>query len=341
MLFIIITTPACNLKCNYCGGTMHGMPSEIKYDLNTLKKFISQYKNPTVAFYGGEPLLRADIVKKMIDTLPAKHFVINTNGYYITKLKNYLHKFDTILLSIDGRQNTTDYYRGEGCYNNVLKALNYLKTEEFPNEIIGRMTVSCKTNIYNDVQHVLQHFPKVHWQLDAVWSKMWNLQEFKKWTNENYKPGIKKLINWWIKNIKKDNTIAIIPFIGIISRMLHKTKGLPCQSGNKSITINTDGKIMACPIAPEYNWNNLGDINKGFKKALIQGKCKNCEIKDICGGRCLFFNREHLWGEEGFEAVCNTTKFLIKELKKHQKLFENKKDEFYYPKYNNTTEIIP
>ncbi len=341
MLYIIFTTPVCNLSCRYCGGTIHGMSNEINYDINNLVKLIKKDSDAIVAFYGGEPLLRIDVVRKLLDILPAKHFVLNTNGFFLHNLDSDIHRFDTILLSIDGDEDVTDFYRGDGCYQRVMSALDFLKDNGFKGEIIARMAVSKKSDIYRDVTHLLRFFPLVHWQLDVVWSSIWNLSEFSRWAEESYKPGLVSLINLWLENIRKDKILGIVPFLGIISRILYGKSGLPCGAGDNSFAITTDGKVLACPIAPDIQWNNLGDLHS-FKR--ISNKiepCTSCEVFDICGGRCLFAQRERLWGEEGFKAICDVTKFLIKELNKHIDELRFLKNNLYYPPFNNTTEIIP
>ena len=88
-----------------------------------------------------------------------------------------------------------------------MEALKFLKENEYEGEIIARMTVSYKTDIYEDVTHLLKFFPYVHWQLDVVWSNLWNWEKFRKWANESYKPGIKKLIEIWIKEIEKGRLV--------------------------------------------------------------------------------------------------------------------------------------
>jgi len=338
VLYIVIVTPTCNLNCKYCGGSIKGLPEELQYSLDELADFIGKDKDAIIAFYGGEPLLKANLVKKMIDALPAKKFVLQTNGYFIEKLGEYIHKLDTILLSIDGRREITDFYRQKGCYDKVMKALNFLKENDYKGEIIARMAVSYKTDIYKDVMHLLQFFPYVHWQLDVVWSNLWGVKEFKEWTEKSYKPGIKKLIKYWIKKLEEDKIVGIVPFLGIASRILHGGNGLPCQAGKEALAISPDKKIMACPIAFDFEWNVLGDF-KEFKRIDIGEPCTKCSLFNICGGRCLFFHKEWLWGKEGFDAVCEATKFLIKEIKKYEDIW--KKHNIKYPPYNNTTEIIP
>jgi putative peptide-modifying radical SAM enzyme len=342
MLYIIMTTPLCNLKCSYCGGSLHGMPTDISYDDELLKKMIQKDPQAVVAFYGGEPLLRPKEIKHFLTILPAKHFIINTNGYFISEIEDELSQFDTILLSIDGRKEITDLYREKGCYDKVLAARDLIVDSTFNGELIARMAVSKNTDIYEDVTHLLQFFPYVHWQLDAIWSVLWSVSEFSSWVEHSYKPGLKRLINDWIQGFKDDYIFGIIPFLGIMTRLLFKEyNGLPCQAGTESISITTNGNILACPIAPDFKWNDLGSLSQGYHPIQISEPCPSCEVYRICGGRCMFTNKERLWGKQGFDALCDITKFLIWELEKNMPICEPIKEKIKYPPFNNTTEIIP
>ena len=336
-----MTTPECNLCCKYCGGSLHGMSQKVQYPIEKLSSFIAQDTDAVVAFYGGEPLLEPTFIKNCLDQLPAKHFVINTNGYFIQDLGDTIHQFDSILLSIDGRKAITDYYRESGCYDKVVSAVRFLKENQYEGDLIARMSVSHKTDIYEDVTHLLSLFPYVHWQLDMIWSPLWELPEFQSWARTNYNPGIHRLVSEWVDTMIHGDIKGIVPFLGIVSRMLYGGSGLFCQSGTHSITITTDGTILGCPIAPDYTWNVLGDISSGFHTIDIQEPCIHCPDYQLCGGRCLFAHIERLWGKEGFEEMCFVTRFLINELQNHLPVYTHHKERLLYPLYNNTTEIIP
>ena len=341
MLYIVMTTPLCNLSCRYCGGSLHGMPNEITYSCSELQKFIADDNESVIAFYGGEPLLNPGVIHDFVNHLNAAHFVINTNGFFIEELQGIVHRFDSILLSIDGGKDVTDYYRGSGCYDKVINAVKFLKDQEFHGELIARMSISHHADIYRDVMYLLSIFPLVHWQLDMVWSALWELPEFSLWVQESYFPGIRKLVEEWVESIEKGRILGIVPFLGIVSRMIHGGSGLFCGSGTQSVAITTDGNILACPIAQDYQWNCIGDIHTGFQPVKIQHPCISCPDYHLCGGRCLFTHKELLWGEEGFIEMCKVTRFLISELTRFLPFFQQYKDELQYPPYNNTTEIIP
>jgi len=365
MLYFIVLTRLCNLNCIYCGNNPEPEiePLEIQYKIDDLKKFIEADPDPTIAFYGGEPLLRIPIMEQIMDNIKAKRWILQTNGYFLHLIKpKYLRKFDAILVSIDGRKEVNDFYRGKGNYDVVLRNVKIIKENGFNGDLIARMAVSEKTDIYLDVKHLLNlddpKFDHVHWQLDVMWDSppYSRYNNFDKWARDSYMPGIRKLIDYWLETMEKRyEVLGIVPFLGIMSRLLglNKQKHLPCGAGINAFTISTSGKILACPIAPEFDWNILGDIwSTSFQslpfKVMVGEPCLSCRYYNICGGRCLFANKTTLWGLDGFRKVCNITRYLIDELKKIEpnirELIQGEKiplRDLNYPTYNNTTEIIP
>jgi len=336
-------------------------PTNVTYTIEELKEFIKKDPNPSIAFYGGEPLLNTRLIEKIIDEIPANHFILQTNGLLLRKIKpRYLHKIDTILISIDGRREVTDYYRGKGVYDKVIDNLNWLRKINYQGDVIARMAVSGMTDIYKDVKHLIElknpHFDHVHWQLDVLWDSppAQRYTNFDAWIN-NYNRGITKLVKYWLSIIeRKRKVLGIVPFLGIMKTLLYNEEvQLRCGAGIDAFAITTSGRILACPIAPEFEWNRLGTIfdttpQELSGKVKIEEPCTTCEYYHICGGRCLFANKTKLWGKEGFEKVCATVRHLIKELIKIKPKIERyieqeviSKEEFDYPKYNNTTEIIP
>jgi len=354
----------CNLRCKYCGNDPDPSvePLEINYSLDDLKRFIEKDSDAIICFYGGEPLLRVNIIKWIIDNIKAKKFCIQTNGLFLDRLElEYLEKFDTILVSIDGRKEVTDYYRGTGTYDLVIKNIRKIRRKGYDGDIIARMAVSEKTDIYSDVKHLIElknpNFDHVHWQLDALWDlpPKQRYKDFDLWVDTIYNAGITKLVNYWYEKMEQEGKVlGIVPFIGIMKTLLTGEKVyLRCGAGIDAFTITTSGRIIACPVALEFDEFYLGDIwtTEPYElpwKIKIGGPCLRCEYNFICGGRCLFANKTMLWGIEGFEKVCETVKHLINELirikPRVQDLIDKgiiSIDDFNYPPYNNSTEIIP
>ena len=92
-------------------------PRKRDYDFAKLDEFCRKDPDCVVTFYGGEPLLNIEGLRQIMDTVSAKHFMIQTNGQLLDRLEpKYVNRFHTILVSIDGEEALTDYYRGKGVF---------------------------------------------------------------------------------------------------------------------------------------------------------------------------------------------------------------------------------
>ena len=346
VLYIVMVTAECNMSCSYCGGSLVTIPRDITYDINRLVDFIegNDDNEVVVALYGGEPLLRPGVIHELLELLPADRFVLQTNGFFIKRLGDAMHEFDAMLLSIDGRPEVTDACRGDGCHDRVLEAVQFLDENNYEGDRIARMTATRNTDIYEDTMYLLQFFPHVHWQLDAVWSALWDLQTFQMWTEHSYLPGIERLAETWTRHLEQSEVLGIVPFLGIAKRLIWGISGLPCGAGRDAVTITTDGRVIGCPIAVEFGWNEMGNLS-GVQPIDIGAPCTSCNIYSVCGGRCLFTYKERLWGDEGFDLLCRVTSHLVEQVKTAlpaaTALLPDHKDQLYYPLFNNTTEIIP
>ena len=368
MHYHLVLTQKCNLNCTYCGNSVEPslMPVNAKYSIQDLKSFLSKDNDENgivLAFYGGEPALNVKRIMEVMDEIPARAFMIQTNGTLLHRIPpDYIKRFHTILISIDGKEKTTDKYRGKGTFARALKGATYAREHGFQGDLIARMTVSEHTDIYEEVTYLVNMktpvtFNHVHWQLDALWDlepdTRWH--EFDKWVTKNYNPGITRLVEYWISHMETTHEIlGIAPFLGITHTLLTKQPAqLRCGAGLDFFSITTDGRVTFCPIPPSFNLALVGDIFQSKPSDLpgkikISGPCLTCEVRDVCGGRCLYTNKTMFWGEEGFNIVCKTVKHLIHELETNlpriQKLIDNgilTIQQFKYPDIPNGVEIIP
>ena len=362
--YFIILTRACNLKCKYCGedAAFEQPPIDIAYPIEDLKKFISKDDTEvTIQFYGGEPLLRLSLLEKIMDSLEnVTQWSVQTNGLMLHKIKpEYLHRLDSILVSIDGREAITDENRGKGVYKKVLSNCKLIQENGYKGDLIARLAVSEVADIYEEVTHLASlefpSFDHIHWQIDSQWDDNPNVRwnDFELWMKNSYNPGITRLVNWWFDNLKKGKMIGVVPFIPVLKSILFdEISLLRCGAGIDSFAINPDGRISVCPISPEFDFSIAGDIWKNpasLKNSMkIIEPCPSCNDFSICGGRCLFINRTKLWGDHGFNMVCKTVNHLIDELKQIKEPVLNLISQgilseamFDYPLYNNGCEIIP
>ncbi len=134
-------TSACNLKCTGCWAAEYG--NRLNLSIDEIDDIIRQGKEMGVYFYiytGGEPLVR----KKDLIEICRRHndciFMCFTNGTLIDQdfadqLKEVKNFYPVV--SIEGDREATDFRRGKGTYDKVMRALDILHKNKLP---IG---VSC------------------------------------------------------------------------------------------------------------------------------------------------------------------------------------------------------
>ncbi|MHA1813289.1 MAG: TIGR04084 family radical SAM/SPASM domain-containing protein, partial [Candidatus Thorarchaeota archaeon] len=240
----------------------------------------------------------------------------------------------------------------------VLDSVRWLESIGYEGDIVARMAVSEQSDIYKEVRHLLDlrnpTFKHVHWQLNVVWDAEGNWTDFDSWVANSYKPGISRLVREWVKKMESGVIEGIVPFMPLMYTLLTgKTSLLRCGSGLDTFAIHVDGKIGVCPISPDWDFSIVGHINDTDPSSLrnimmVDEPCPSCEEYGVCGGRCLFANKQRLWGDDGFRKICDTVKHLIRELRAQvprvQELVDNgtiRVEDFDYPEYNNGCEIIP
>lgn len=130
-------TEQCNMRCKYCIYSEHypdtKFYSEVYMKWETAKKavddFLSHFhrtwernktRKPVIAFYGGEPLLGFDVIKKTVEYVKSEYsqycfnYSITTNGLLLKNkdIANFLKENGFwIVVSLDGTKDNHDRYR--------------------------------------------------------------------------------------------------------------------------------------------------------------------------------------------------------------------------------------
>ncbi len=132
----------CNLACKYCfacEGEYHGPRGLMSYEvgkkaLDFLVENSGTRKNLEVDFFGGEPSLNFEVVKRLveygrsIEKAAGKNFrfTYTTNGVILTdEIMDFCNKeMSNVVLSLDGRKEVNDRMRvnrgGGGSYDNIV-----------------------------------------------------------------------------------------------------------------------------------------------------------------------------------------------------------------------------
>ena len=132
----------CNLNCSYCfasQGKYHGERALMSFDvgkqaLDFLVAHSGTRKNLEVDFFGGEPLINFEVVKRLvayarsIEQAAGKHFrfTLTTNGVLIDDdvIDFANREMSNVVLSLDGRKEIHDRFRvdtaGRGSFDRIV-----------------------------------------------------------------------------------------------------------------------------------------------------------------------------------------------------------------------------
>jgi len=178
-------TDSCNLQCFYCTygcfynnydyrGNRKINFEQAKLLIDYLIKKTNTSANESfvnniyVSFYGGEPLLNMDFIKKMVyytqscenDNL-IFHYMMTTNAIYLKKYVSFLsdNKF-IITVSLDGSKENDGYRRfpnGETSFDIVYKNLKYVQ-RKYPSYFKNNIGFNAVIHNLNNLQEVFSFF---------------------------------------------------------------------------------------------------------------------------------------------------------------------------------------
>lgn len=129
-------TSACNLKCTGCWAAEYGNKLNMSYEqLDNIINQGTQMGTYMYLFSGGEPLVRKDDIIKICYAHQDCQFLAFTNGTLIDekfaddmlRVKNFIPA-----ISVEGFREATDFRRGEGTFDAVMKAMQILKEKKLP-----------------------------------------------------------------------------------------------------------------------------------------------------------------------------------------------------------------
>jgi uncharacterized protein len=373
MFFHVVLTTECNLQCSYCFGESledfdddftdfdldYSLPKKASYDLALLSELCKRDPDCVLTFYGGEPLLCTNEIRQIMDVAKPRHFMIQTNGLLLDRLEpEYVNRFHTILVSVDGDEELTDYYRGKGTFRKVIENVKQVVRNGFQGELIARMTVMEQTDIHRQVTWLLDNeefaFSSVHWQLNAgFWANDYARRNFKRWSETSYVPGVERLARFWVDHMEaKGAVLRLYPLLGVANSLLsNEDAKLRCGGGWINYAIQTDGYIIPCPTMwgmKNYYLAHVSNVHPlKLKKIFVGAPCTECDVLTVCGGRCLYANVTKRWNSDAYAAVCGTVRGLVNavntELPRINKLIADGRvhlSDFEFMKYNGC-EIIP
>lgn len=335
----LFVAQGCNLRCTYCYGDGGSYHDEGYMDFTTAKRAIDYFVEQSaqndlyVTFFGGEPLINFELIKKVTDyvrkienTTDKRFFLsMTTNGTLIDeeKRKFILENKINTQISFDGIervQNANRFYADKrGSYADVLNHTKELRDDE---KVSCRATISPQgLNIVENFYHLLElKFRNI---MFAPADNLLSDSDYEILTNE-YIMMIKEF-----ENLVREGKVDIAQKMKFVMSGLKKiylggVKNLVCGVGRNMYAVDIHGNLYPCQRFVGIEEFKMGNVEEGVKnrnafldKINIQNhkQCVDCWCKNLCLGNCPNENYYQTGCvNKTHPRVCKHTKIINEEL---------------------------
>lgn len=260
-------TKRCNLKCRYCyiNATFDGDDEITLVSAKNLLNDVISISPQKIVFTGGEPLFREDIFDMVNEfrNSAKKHniiMVLSTNGTLITD-KNaeiILDNFDEVRISIDGKKEINDHFRGVGTFENIIKAIDLLRQKNCE-PIIG---ITVTRNNYNELKSFF-HYLISEKQINKI---SLNILRPLGRANDDYNKLACSLYD--ADKALSEFLIEYFGCLGAVDKKLEKNNSFKNCGVGSYLNIYPDGSVYPCHML-SYSEFCLGNINEASLISII------------------------------------------------------------------------
>jgi len=310
----------CNLNCQYCfaaQGRYQGDRALMSFEtgrqaLDFLIQHSGTRTNLEVDFFGGEPLMNWDVVKRLVEygrSQEAEHhktfrFTLTTNGVQLSDeiIEFANREMHNVVLSLDGRKQVHDNlrknYAGEGSYDVIVPKFQKLaESRGYQGYYIRGTFTHDNVDFVNDILHMLElGFHEL--SMEPVVCKP---SESYALTEEDL-PRLFEQYELLAKEMLKRRQEGR-PFT-FYHYMIDLTGGpciykriAGCGSGTEYMAVTPWGELFPCHQFvgdPQYSLGNVWDgvtkpeLRDEFKLCNVYARpeCQDCWAKLYCSGGC-------------------------------------------------------
>ena len=333
----------CNLNCSYCfasQGKYHGNRALMSYEVGKqafdfLIQNSGSRRNLEVDFFGGEPLMNWDVVKKLVayareqEKIYNKNFrfTLTTNGVLIDdEVIDFLNReMSNVVLSLDGRKDIHDNLRkditGKGSYDVIVPKFKRLVEKRDGKDYYMRGTFTHNNvDFTNDIFHMADlGFTELSMEpvVCAPTDPYALTEEDKPKLFEQYEILAKEMID----RKKEGRGFTFYHYMLDLKNgpcIYKRITG--CGSGTEYVAVTPTGELYPCHQFVGDKKYLLGDIWDGIKNTAVQDEfrkcnaysreeCKDCWAKLYCSGGCAA-NAYHATGSVSgvYEYGCDLFK---------------------------------
>ena len=310
----------CNLNCSYCfasQGKYHGERALMSFEvgkraLDFLIENSGTRRNLEVDFFGGEPSLNCEVVKKLVEyarEVEGKHgknfrFTYTTNGMILTdEMIEFVNReCHNVVLSLDGRKEVNDHFRrdylGRGSYDTIVPNFQKLVASRGGKGYYVRGTFTHNNvDFTNDIFHMADlGFTEL--SMEPVVCPPGDpyalTEEDLPIVCEQYEILAKEMM----KRKKEGRPFTFYHYMLDLKNgpcIYKRITG--CGSGTEYMAVTPWGELFPCHQFVGDEKYSLGNVFEGVKNTEVQDgfrscnsysreKCRDCWARLYCSGGC-------------------------------------------------------
>ena len=311
----------CNLRCKYCfAATGDFGTSRALMSTETGKKAIDflieksgSRRNLEIDFFGGEPLLNFNVVKKLVEYALERsqetgknfRFTLTTNAVLLNEEhKQFINKYiGNVVLSIDGRPEINDKMRyrvdGRGTYGDILPKIKDMAESRGQEGYYVRGTFTRENlDFSKDVLHLADlGFKQISVEpVVAAKDTGFDIRQ------EDLPELFREYENLALEYVNRYNASLGFNFFHFMLDLEHgpcavkRLKG--CGAGHEYLAVTPEGDLYPCHQFVGMEDFKMGNVNSStvinmairdmFVNQTIYSKaeCKECWAKFFCSGGC-------------------------------------------------------
>ncbi len=309
----------CNLACKYCfaGQGEYNGPREImSYEvgckaLDFLIANSGSRRNLEVDFFGGEPLMNFEVVKKLVaygrkreaETDKKFRFTLTTNGILLNdEVLEFANKeLVNVVLSIDGRKAVNDNMRptrnGKGSHDIILKKYKDFRAKRKGQYYVRGTFTHFNTDFSNDVIALMDEgFDEV--SMEPVVAPPTEDYAITEADVEVIKEQYDILARELLKRYEEGKPVNFFHFMIDLEGGPCVYKRLSgCGSGTEYLAVTPWGDLYPCHQFVGNPDFVIGNVDEGIKRTDIvdefklcnvyaKDKCRDCFARFYCSGGC-------------------------------------------------------
>ena len=311
----------CNLNCAYCfasQGKYHGERALMSFEtgkraLDFLMDHSGTRRNLEVDFFGGEPLMNWDVVKRLVayarsvEAERGKHFrfTLTTNGVLIDEdvISFACREMDNVVLSLDGRREIHDALRvdcaGNGSYDRIVPKFQKLVEARGGKNYYIRGTFTHRNpDFTKDLFHMADDLGFTELSMEPVVCAPGDPAALTEEDLETVKAQYELLAVDMLRRRKEGQPITFYHYMLDLENgpcVYKRISG--CGSGTEYMAVTPWGDLYPCHqfVGEEsYRLGNIWDgvtnreLREEFRacNAYARPECADCWARLYCSGGC-------------------------------------------------------